>query len=138
MWQTNLFSKKLANTHFWLGTIGILFYALPMYVSAITQGLMWKEFTADGILQYPNFLSTTLQIIPMYMLRALGGLFYLSGVIVMVYNLIKTAKAGDFLANEAAEAPALEKKKVWPANTGTEYGKESRFSLLYLLPSPFY
>jgi len=111
MWQTNLFSKKLANTHFWLGTIGILFYALPMYVSAITQGLMWKEFTADGILQYPNFLSTTLQIIPMYMLRALGGLFYLSGVIVMVYNLIKTAKAGDFLANEAAEAPALEKKE---------------------------
>jgi cytochrome c oxidase cbb3-type subunit I/II len=111
MWQTNLFSKKLANTHFWLGTIGILFYALPMYVAAITQGLMWKEFTPDGLLQYPNFLSTTLQIIPMYMLRALGGLFYLSGVFVMVYNLIKTAKAGDFLANEAAEAPALEKKQ---------------------------
>jgi len=111
MWQTKLFSKKLANAHFWLGTIGILFYALPMYVSAITQGLMWKEFTADGILQYPNFLSTTLQIIPMYMLRALGGLFYLSGAIVMVYNLMKTAKAGSFLANEADEAPALEKKE---------------------------
>ena len=117
MWQTKLFSRKLANTHFWLGTLGILFYALPMYVSAITQGLMWKEFTPEGILQYPNFLSTTLQIIPMYMLRALGGLLYLSGVFVMVYNLVKTAKAGSFLANEDAEAPALEKA----TSTAKEY-----------------
>jgi cytochrome c oxidase cbb3-type subunit I/II len=118
MWQTKLFSNKLANTHFWLGTLGILFYALPMYVSAITQSLMWKEFTVDGLLAYPNFLSTTLQIIPMYILRAFGGLLYLSGVFVMVYNLMKTAKQGDFLANEAAEAPALEKmqskaKEYW-------------------------
>ncbi len=118
MWQTKLFSNKLANMHFWLGTLGILFYALPMYVSAITQSLMWKEFTADGLLAYPNFLSTTLQIIPMYMLRAFGGLLYLSGVFVMVYNLMKTAKHGTFLANEAAEAPALEKiqskaKEYW-------------------------
>ncbi len=118
MWQTKLFSNKLANTHFWLGTLGIVFYALPMYVSAITQSLMWKEFTADGLLAYPNFLSTTLQIIPMYMLRAFGGLLYLSGVFVMVYNLMKTAKHGTFLANEAAEAPALEKmqskaKEYW-------------------------
>ncbi|WMN06069.1 cytochrome-c oxidase, cbb3-type subunit I [Marivirga arenosa] len=117
MWKTQLFSKKLANTHFWLGTLGIVFYALPMYVSAITQGLMWKEFTAEGILQYPNFLSTTLQIIPMYMLRAFGGLLYLSGVFVMVYNLIKTAKQGTFVPNEAAEAPALEKA----VSTGKEY-----------------
>jgi cytochrome c oxidase cbb3-type subunit I/II len=118
MWKTKLFSKKLANTHFWLGTLGIIFYALPMYVSAFTQWLMWKEFTPDGILQYPNFLSTTLQIIPMHMLRAFGGLLYLVGVFVMVYNLIKTAKAGNFVANEAAEAPALEKvvskgKEYW-------------------------
>lgn len=118
MWQTKLFSNKLANVHFWLGTLGILFYALPMYVAAITQSLMWKEFTAEGILQYPNFLSTTIQIIPMYILRAFGGLLYLSGVFVMVYNLMKTAKQGDFLANEAAEAQALEKsgtekKEYW-------------------------
>lgn len=118
MWQTKLFSNKLANTHFWLGTLGIVFYALPMYVAAITQSLMWKEFTAEGLLQYPNFLSTTIQIIPMYMLRAFGGLLYLTGVFVMVYNLMKTAKHGSFLANEAAEAQALEKsgtekKEYW-------------------------
>ena len=117
MWKTKLFSRKLANTHFWLGTLGIIFYALPMYVSAFTQWLMWKEFTPEGILQYPNFLSTTLQIIPMHMLRAFGGLLYLLGVFVMVYNLIKTAKAGSFVANEAAEAPALEKA----VSKGKEY-----------------
>ncbi len=117
MWKTKLFSTKLANAHFWLGTLGIIFYALPMYVSAFTQWLMWKEFTPEGILQYPNFLSTTLQIIPMHMLRAFGGLLYLSGVFVMVYNLIKTAKAGSFVANEAAEAPALEKA----VSKGKEY-----------------
>lgn len=117
MWKTKLFSRKLANTHFWLGTLGIIFYALPMYVSAFTQWLMWKEFTPEGILQYPNFLSTTLQIIPMHMLRAFGGLLYLSGVFVMVYNLIKTAKAGNFVADEAAEAPALEKA----VSKGKEY-----------------
>lgn len=117
MWKTKLFSRKLANTHFWLGTLGIIFYALPMYVSAFTQWLMWKEFTPEGILQYPNFLSTTIQIIPMHILRAFGGLLYLLGVFVMVYNLIKTAKAGNFVANEAAEAPALEKA----VSKGKEY-----------------
>jgi cytochrome c oxidase cbb3-type subunit I/II len=107
MWRTKLYSSKLANTHFWLGTLGIILYALPLYVAALTQSLMWKEFNAQGFLQYPNFLETVLQIKPMYVLRALGGAFYLGGVFVMVYNLYKTAKQGDFLADEADEAPAL-------------------------------
>lgn len=108
IYKTPLFSKKLANTHFWIGTLGILFYAIPMYWAAVVQGLMWKEFTPEGILKYPNFLATTLEIIPMHMMRAFGGALYLSGVIIMTYNLIKTMKAGTLLANEAAEAPALE------------------------------
>lgn len=112
MWNTKLHSVKLANFHFWIGTLGIVFYALPMYVSGFTQSLMWKQFTTEGLLQYPNFLETVIQIVPMYILRALGGLLYLVGTIVMTYNLVKTAKAGSFMANEAAEAPALEKKKV--------------------------
>lgn len=107
LWKTELFSKKLANVHFWLGTLGIVFYASSMYWSGITQSLMWKQFTPLGTLQYPNFLETTLQIIPMYMIRAAGGFLYLSGVILMVYNLFKTAKQGSFEDNEAAEAPAL-------------------------------
>lgn len=109
MWGTQLYSKGLANTHFWLGTLGIIFYALPMYVAALTQFLMWREFNADGFLQYGNFLETALQIIPMHMLRAFGGALYLGGVFIMIYNLMKTAKQGTFIPNEADEAPALEK-----------------------------
>ena len=107
IYQTPLYSKKLAAFHFWIGTLGIIFYAVPLYFAGFTQGLMWKEFTPEGLLKYPNFLETVIQIIPMYMLRALGGLFYLTGVIVMTYNIIKTAKAGKLLANEPAEAQAL-------------------------------
>jgi cytochrome c oxidase cbb3-type subunit I/II len=109
MWKTNLYSTKLANMHFWLGTLGIIFYALPLYWAGFTQSLMWKEFTNDGFLAYPNFLETVTQILPMYMSRAFGGTLYLIGTFVMIYNLIKTAKTGTFLAKEYDEAPALSK-----------------------------
>ena len=109
MWGTKLFSVKLANTHFWMGTLGIIFYALPLYWAGFTQSLMWKEFTGDGFLQYPNFLQTVTQIIPMYVMRAIGGAIYLGGVFVMVYNLWKTAAQGKFIAEEKAVAPALKK-----------------------------
>ena len=112
MWGTKMYSIKLANFHFWIGTLGILFYTLPLYWAGFTQSLMWQEFTAEGFLQYPNFLETVTQILPMYMLRAVGGSLYLVGVFAMVYNLIKTASAGSFVSNEEAEAPALEKKVV--------------------------
>ncbi|MES2796130.1 MAG: cytochrome-c oxidase, cbb3-type subunit I [Bacteroidota bacterium] len=104
-----MFSKKLMNTHFWLGTLGILFWAVPMYISGFTQGMMWKEFTAEGNLKYGSFLETTLQIIPMYMLRAVGGLLYLSGALLGAYNIFKTMLTGKLHANEASEAYALEK-----------------------------
>ncbi|MGI9543652.1 MAG: cytochrome-c oxidase, cbb3-type subunit I [Cyclobacteriaceae bacterium] len=112
MWDTKLYSVKLANAHFWIGTLGIIFYALPMYWAGVTQSLMWKQFTADGTLQYPIFLETVTQIVPMYMLRAFGGFLYLTGAILMSYNLVKTAAKGSFVANEEAEAPALEKKRI--------------------------
>ncbi|POY37515.1 cytochrome C oxidase Cbb3 [Solitalea longa] len=109
MFKTQLYSKKLANWHFWIGTLGIIFYAVPLYFAGFTQSLMWKEFTEEGILKYPNFLETVQQILPMYAMRALGGVLYLAGVIMMTYNLVKTAKAGSFVADEAAEAAALTK-----------------------------
>lgn len=115
LFKTALYSKKLMNYHFWIGTIGILFYAVPMYWAGFTQSLMWKDFTADGVLKYPNFLETVLQIMPMYKLRALGGALYLIGALLMVYNLIKTVKSGNLLANEEAEAAALEKNYKAPA-----------------------
>ncbi|TAE59529.1 MAG: cytochrome-c oxidase, cbb3-type subunit I [Bacteroidetes bacterium] len=107
MWKTELHSKKLANIHFWMGTFGIILYALPMYWAGVTQSIMWKDFTPDGYLKYVNFLDTVTKIMPFYIMRALGGLLYLSGVFVMIYNLVKTAKAGTFSAEDDASAPAL-------------------------------
>ena len=109
IYKTELYSKKWASFHFWIGTLGILFYAVPMYWAGFTQGLMWKEFTPEGLLKYPNFLETTLRIIPMYIMRSVGGAMYLAGVIVMAVNLYKTAAQGKLVANEAAEAMPLEK-----------------------------
>ncbi|SFH43792.1 cytochrome-c oxidase, cbb3-type subunit I [Pedobacter insulae] len=107
LYRTELYSKKMAAFHFWIGSLGILFYAVPMYWAGFTQGLMWKEFTQEGLLKYPNFLSTTLQIIPMHVLRAIGGALYLIGVIVMTVNLAKTMLAAKLVANEPAEAMPL-------------------------------
>jgi cytochrome c oxidase cbb3-type subunit I/II len=107
MYRTKLYSTKLATTHFWIGFIGILVYAIPMYWAGITQGLMWKQFTPEGSLMYPNFLETVTQIMPMYIVRALGGTMYLVGVLVGAYNLLMTAKQGNFLAEEEAQAAPL-------------------------------
>ncbi|MBL7884207.1 MAG: cytochrome-c oxidase, cbb3-type subunit I [Bacteroidia bacterium] len=109
IFRTNLWSTKLANWHFWLGSLGILFYAIPMYWAGFTQYLMWQEFTPEGFLKYKNFLETVTQLRPMYMMRSLGGTMYLVGFVMMAYNIIKTVKAGSLLANEEAEAPALDK-----------------------------
>ncbi len=110
IYRTTLHSEKMANAHFWIGFLGILIYALPMYFAGITQGLMWKEFTDGGLLRYPNFLETVLQIIPMYVIRAFGGTLFLTGVVLMIVNLVKTMKKGTLLANEEAQAPALAKE----------------------------
>jgi len=120
MYETKLWSIKLANYHFWIGILGIMFYAVPMYWSGITQGLMWKQFTADGYLQYPNFLETVLQLVPMYRLRAIGGLLFIVGTVLMAYNLYRTAKSGKFVPDVEAQAAALtpEVDTAHPAGTG--------------------
>ena len=105
LYDTKLYSVKLANIHFWIGTLAILFYAIPLYVAGVTQQLMWKQFTNDGFLQYTNFLETVTQIIPMYALRSFGGLMFFAGLFVMIYNLYKTAKSGNFKPTETASAP---------------------------------
>jgi cytochrome c oxidase cbb3-type subunit I/II len=107
LFSTPLYSKKLANTHFWIATLGILMFAIPLYWAGITQWLMLREYTADGLLAYPNFLETTTQIIPMYVFRIVGGLLYFSGFLLFFYNIIKTIKAGSLVDNEVAEAPNL-------------------------------
>ena len=118
IYKTELYSKKLANNHFWLGTLGILFYAIPMYWAGFTQSSMWKQFTEAGQLKY-TFLETVTYMKPFYAMRSLGGTMYLVGVLIMVYNIVKTVKAGSFVANEPAEAAPLE--KVYVPHTGEHW-----------------
>ncbi|MCC6820239.1 MAG: cytochrome-c oxidase, cbb3-type subunit I [Verrucomicrobia subdivision 3 bacterium] len=109
LWNTRLHSVKLANWHFWIALLGMVFYVVPMYASGIAQGLMWKQFTKEGFLQYPNFLETVLQIVPLYKLRAIGGTLYITGAVMMAYNLWRTAKAGKFEPDTEAQAAAIAK-----------------------------
>ncbi|MBK8722286.1 MAG: cytochrome-c oxidase, cbb3-type subunit I [Saprospiraceae bacterium] len=116
LWNTNLYSKKLASQHFWIGTLGILLYAIPMYWSSFRSYFMMKAFTPEGQLQY-QFIDIVQTVVPFYAIRAVGGTVFLVGVFMMVYNLIKTAKAGTFLEREEAEAAPLVKEYVAPANS---------------------
>lgn len=107
MFKTKLYSVKLANFHFWIGTLGIILYALPMYVAGFTQASMWNQFNPDGTLLYGNFLETVTQIIPMYAMRAIGGTMYLIGAAIGVYNAVKTIRIGVDVTDELAEAAPL-------------------------------
>jgi cytochrome c oxidase cbb3-type subunit I/II len=112
MFGTKLYSNKLANLHFWIGTLAMLFYSIPLYWAGWTEASMWKQFTEAGDLVYPNYLEIVTQIMPMYWMRLFGGTLYFLGMFLLVYNIYKTVKAGSFIAQEAAEAPALEKEGV--------------------------
>jgi len=95
LWNTNLYSEKLANVHFWLGTLGILLYVVSMWASGISEGSMWRAVNDTGGLKYDNWVAITDILKPMRLARAIGGTLYFSGVIVMIYNLIKTMQSKD-------------------------------------------
>ena len=118
LYNTRLWSVKLANYHFWIGLLGIMFYVVPLYWAGVTQGLMWKQFTEDGLLQYPVFLETVTEILRMYHLRALGGILYILGVLMMMVNLLLTARQGTFEPEPEAQAPALNPKTEPEAHAG--------------------
>ena len=105
--KTQLWSNKLANFHFWIGTLGIILYTIPLYVAGFSQHMMWKQFNPDGTLKYGNFLETVTSIMPMYAMRAIGGTLYMIGMLVLVYNIIKTVQIGNKVEDEEVEAPAL-------------------------------
>ena len=109
MTKTKLYSKALANFHFWIGTLGIVLYAIPMYVAGFMQSSMWKQFNPDGSLVYGNFLDTVTEIVPFYWFRAIGGSLYVIGMLVLVYNVIKTVVKGRAIEDELAEAPVLKR-----------------------------
>ncbi|MFV0540690.1 MAG: cytochrome-c oxidase, cbb3-type subunit I [Aestuariibaculum sp.] len=109
LFKTKLHSVPLANFHFWIGTLGIIIYALPLYVAGFTQASMWNQFNPDGTLTYGNFLETVTEIIPMYWMRAIGGTLFLTGMLILIYNVIVTIRKGSKVEDELAEAPALER-----------------------------
>lgn len=108
IFQTKLYSKKLAEWHFWLGTIGILLYIVPIYVAGLTQGLMWRAIDSQGNLMYPKFIETVMVLAPMYWIRAFAGLVFVAGVVLMLYNFIRTWMNRPAVYEEAVyTAPAL-------------------------------
>jgi len=126
LWSTELYSKKLANIHFWIGILGILFYYVSMLAAGITQGLMWRAVDANGSLVYPDFVETVIRILPLFLFRALGGVLFLGGFVLMLYNVYKTIKQAP---KELQEKPFklkyplqhlfiwnedIESWKVWP------------------------
>ncbi len=108
LFQTRLYSVKLANWHFWLSTIGIVLYITAMYVAGLTQGLMWRAIDAEGHLANPDFVETVVAILPMYWIRALGGALYLGGAAICLWNFYMTWRTRPANYEEPVHtAPAL-------------------------------
>ncbi len=95
LFGTKLYSTAAADFHFWLATLGILLYAVAMWVAGISQGLMWAAVDGEGALLYPSFVETVIAIQPMYIMRIVGGTFYFIGFCLMAWNLFKTAQRGE-------------------------------------------
>ncbi|HRK06941.1 MAG TPA: cytochrome-c oxidase, cbb3-type subunit I [Pseudobdellovibrionaceae bacterium] len=110
LWNTKLYSDRLATQHFWIGTIGILLYIVAMWTSGVTQGLMWRAVDETGRLVYPDFVETVLRIAPLYWIRALGGTLFLFGWVMMTYNLWMTIR----LAPRQVEEPEFAARRLLP------------------------
>lgn len=107
LWGKPMKYPALVNAHFWLGTIGIVVYIVAMWAAGITQGLMWRAFDNQGFLAYGNFTETVVRLIPLYYVRALGGLMYLTGMIFLAVNVWATVRSGAPLPDTEASAPSL-------------------------------
>lgn len=126
LFQTKLWSKKLAEVHFWIGTLGILLYIVAIYAAGVTQGLMWRAFDSTGRLAYPDFVETVTKLVPMYWVRVVGGSLFVTGIVLLVINLIMTwrsrPKQYAIEVHEAAplgEFSGTEPKFEVPAHTTT-------------------
>jgi len=113
IYGTKLYSRGLADMHFWIATAGILLYVASMWVSGITSGLMWRAQTADGALQYPQWAEIIQAVNPMYITRSFGGSLFIAGWLLMIYNLAKTVATGSVRDGEAEVAVLV------PADDGT-------------------
>ena len=108
LFQAELWSRRLAELHFWIGTVGILLYIVAIYAAGLTQGLMWRAFDETGRLAYPDFIETTVRLIPMYWVRVIGGSLYIAGLVLLGVNVLMTWRARPArYAEPVHEAPAL-------------------------------
>lgn len=89
--REEMYSKRLISIHLWVSTLGIVLYITSMWIAGIMQGLMWRSYDAMGFLQY-SFVETVMAMHPYYIIRALGGILFLAGALIMVYNIRKTVK----------------------------------------------
>jgi cytochrome c oxidase cbb3-type subunit 1 len=110
--RERMYSLRMINWHFWLATIGIVFYAASMWVAGITQGLMWREYGADNYL-VNSFAETVEALHPMYLARAFGGVLYLSGALIMAYNVWQTI-AGNLRQEEPLRQAAYDQNADRP------------------------
>jgi len=101
--QGRMYSVKLVNTHFWLHTIGVVLYIVAMWISGITQGMMWRAVNSDGTLTY-SFVQSLEASYPFYLMRFIGGCFVVAGMLIMAYNVIKTVRAKEGALQPVAEA----------------------------------
>jgi cytochrome c oxidase cbb3-type subunit I/II len=122
LFGTELWSKRMADAHFWLATFGILLYVGAMWTSGITQGLMWRATDAQGALVYPNFVETLNAIRPMYWMRLVGGTVYFAGMVMMAYNLARTALAGHPVDGRI-EVPVATPEPAGPSWASLVFGK---------------
>ncbi len=91
LWHTEMYSAKLVNLHFWMATFGAVIYIIAMWVSGIMQGLMWRDYDEFGTLTY-TFAESVAAMHPYYAMRAVGGLIYWGGAVVMLYNTVMTIR----------------------------------------------
>jgi cytochrome c oxidase cbb3-type subunit I/II len=119
LWKTELYSKALATAHFWISTVGLILYQVSMWVAGITQWAMWRAFEPDGRLTYPDFIETVIKLVPMYWVRLIGALLFFGGLLIMVYNVIRTLLAApkDFAEEPEVHAPKLTESVEAPGAT---------------------
>ncbi len=141
LWKVPVFSQKLMSAHFWLGTIGIVLYVTSLWTAGVTQGLMWRALTPEGALKYPEFTETVVKLIPFYWIRLGGGLMYITGVVLMLYNVFKTiaiaksqgADLSDVRVSAYALKPSHDDAAHLPQGRGWHYlleGRALQFSVL--------
>ena len=106
LFKREIYSKKLIDAQFWVMTIGIILYFSSMWIAGITQGMMWRDTDAYGVLSY-QFIDTVVALMPYYIIRGIGGVMYLVGFVMFVYNILMTINSGRVLEKEPQYATPM-------------------------------